>query len=74
MIDADPYTNGILFTIDSDLTREIGMSEEQLKELKAIIEEYYRVEVSYHRFYLKGQLNTLRLISEYIYKLKTIWD
>jgi hypothetical protein len=74
VIDADPYTNGILFTIDSDLTREIGMSEEQLKELKAIIEEYYRVEVSYHRFYLKGQLNTLRLISEYIFKLKTIWD
>lgn len=74
VVDADPYTNGIPFTIDSDLTREIGMSEEQLKEFKAIIEEYYCVEVSYHRFYLKGQLNTLRLISEYIYKLKTVWE
>ena len=50
------------------------MSEDQLNELKAFIEEYYGVEMSYHRFRLNGQLNTLRLISEYIYKLKTVWD
>lgn len=73
IVDADPYTQGVGFTIDSDLTREIGMNDYQLKELKAIIEDYYGVEVSYHRFYLIGQLNTLRLISEYIYKLKTVW-
>lgn len=74
LLDADPYTRGTLFTLDSDLTSEMGMSEDQLKELKTFIEEYYGVEVSHHRFRLKGQLNTLRLISEYIYKLKTVWD
>ena len=74
IVDADPYTQGVGFTIDSDLTREIGMNDYQLKELKAIIEDYYGVEVSYHRFYLIGQLNTLRLISEYIFRLKTVWD
>ena len=74
VLDADPYTNGIDFTIDSDLTREMGMSEEQLKDLKARIEERYGVEVSYRRFYLVGQLNTLRLISQYILRLKTVWE
>ena len=74
LLDADPYTRGTLFTLDSDLTREMGMSEDQLKELKTFIEEYYGVEVSCHRFRLIGQLNTLGLISEYIYKIKTVWD
>lgn len=74
LLDADPYTRGVFFTLDSDLTDEMGMSEDQLKELKAFIEEYYGVEVSHHRFRLKGQLNTLGLIAEYIYKLKTVWD
>lgn len=74
LLDADSYTRGVDFDLDSDLTREIEMSEEQLKELKAFIEEYYGVEVSHHRFRLQGQLNTLRLISEYIFKLKTVWD
>ncbi len=49
------------------------MSEDQLKALKAEIQDYYGVEVSHHRFRLVGQLNTLRLISEYIYKLKNVW-
>ena len=61
------------FTLDSDLTRELEMSEDQLKALKAEIQDYYGVEVSHHRFRLVGQLNTLRLISEYIYKLKNVW-
>lgn len=74
LADSDPYTRGVMFTLDSDLTGEIEMSDYQLKELKAFIEENYGVEVSYHRFFLKGQLNTLRLISEYIYRLKTVWD
>lgn len=74
LLDADPNTKGTVFTLDNDLTSELGMSESQLKELKAIIEEYYGVEVSYNRFRLNGQLNTLRLISEYIFKLKTVWD
>lgn len=74
LVDADPYTQGVLFSLDSDLTREIGMSEEQLKALKAEIEDRFGVEVSYHRFYLLNQLNTLRLISEYIFKIKTLWD
>ena len=73
LLDADPYTRGYVFSLDSDLTHEMEMSEEQLKVLKAEIEERYGVEVSYPRFYLAGQLNTLRLISEYIYKLKTVW-
>lgn len=73
LLDADPYTWGYVFSLDSDLTREMEMSEEQLKALKAEIKERYGVEVSYPRFYLLGQLNTLRLISEYIYKLKTVW-
>ena len=72
LIDAD--YNGIFITLDSDLTRELGMTEDELKELQAEIEERYGVEVSYHRFYLKDQLNTLRLISEHIYKLKHVWD
>jgi hypothetical protein len=73
ILDADPYTNGLNFTLDSDLTRELEMSEDQLKALKAEIQDYYGVEVSHHRFRLVGQLNTLRLISEYIYKLKNVW-
>jgi len=73
ILDADPYTNGLDFTLDSDLTRELEMSEDQLKALKAEIQDYYGVEVSHHRFRLVGQLNTLRLISEYIYKLKNVW-
>ncbi len=74
LLDADPYTQGVAFDLDTDLTREMEMSEDQLKQLKAFIEEYYGVEVSHHRFRLYGQLNTLRLISEYIFKLKTVWD
>jgi len=74
LLDSDTYTRGVAFNLDSDLTHEIEMSEDQLNELKAFIEEYYGVEMSYHRFRLNGQLNTLRLISEYIYKLKTVWD
>lgn len=73
LLDADPYTRGVIFSLDSDLTREIEMNDYQLKELKAFIEDYYGVEVSYHRFRLKGQLNTLHLISEYIFRLKTVW-
>lgn len=72
LIDAD--TEGILISLDSDLTRDLEMNEDQLKELAAEIKERYGVEVSYHRFYLIGQLNTLRLVSEYIYRLKTVWD
>ena len=72
LIDAD--NRGILFSPDSDLTQEIGMDEEQLKELKAEIKDCFGVEVSHHRFRLKGQLNTLRLISDYIIKLKALWD
>lgn len=72
LIDAD--TEGILISLDSDLTRDLEMNEDQLKELAAVIKERYGVEVSYHRFYLIGQLNTLRLVSEYIYRLKTVWD
>ena len=72
LIDAD--TEGILISLDSDLTRELEMNEDQLKELAAEIKERYGVEVSYHRFCLIGQLNTLRLVSEYIYRLKTVWD
>ena len=74
LLDADPYTRGVIFSLDSDLTSGIGMNDYQLKELKAFIEDYFGVEVSYHRFRLKGQLNTLRLISEYIFKIKTVWD
>ena len=72
LIDADK--RGIVITPDSDLTKNLGLTEDELKELKAEIEESYGVEVSHHRFRLKGQLNTLRLVSEYITKLKTIWD
>ena len=72
LIDAD--YNGIFITLDSDLTRELGMTDDELKELQALIEERYGVEISYRRFYLKDQLNTLRLISQYIYKLKHLWD
>ena len=71
LADEDPYTRGVFFTPDSDLSREIGFNESQLKALKAEIEERFGVEVSYHRFLLKGQLNTLHRISEYILKLKT---
>ena len=74
LADEDPYTRGVFFTPDSDLSREIGFNESQLKALKAEIEERFGVEVSYHRFLLKGQLNTLHLISEYILKLKTAWQ
>ena len=62
------------FSLDSDLTRKIGLTEEQLKLLAEEITRRYGVEVSYRRVYLNGQLNTLRLISEYIFKLKTVWD
>ena len=62
------------FSLDSDLTRKIGLTEEQLKLLAEEITRRYGVEVSYRRFYLNGQLNTLRLVSEYIFKLKTVWD
>ena len=72
MIDADH--NRIFVTLDSDVTRDLGMDEEQLKELATEIKNRYGVEVSYHRFKLVGQLNTLRLISEYIYKLRTVWE
>ena len=72
LIDAD--NNGVFISLDSDLTRELGMNDDQLKELAAEIKDRYGVEASYHRFKLIGQLNTLRLVSEYIYKLKTIWD
>ena len=72
LIDAD--ARGIIITPDSDLTKDLGMTEDDLKDLKAEIEEYFGVEVSHHRFRLKGQLNTLLLVSEYITKLKTIWD
>ena len=72
LIDADFY--GIIISPDSDLTRDLGMTEDELKSLKAEIEDRYGVEVSYHRFYLNGQLNTLRLITEYIVRLKTVWD
>ena len=72
LIDADK--RGIIITPDSDLTRDLGMNEDDLKELKAEIQDYYGVEVSHHRFRLKGQLNTLFLVSEYITKLKTVWD
>ena len=72
LIDADK--RGIVITPDSDLTDDLGMNEDDLKALKAEIEDYYGVEVSHHRFRLKGQLNTLFLVSEYITKLKTVWD
>ena len=72
LIDADYM--GIVITLDSDLTRELGMDQDQLKELQAEIKRRYDVELSYYRFYLIGQLNTLRLVSEYIYKLKHLWD
>ena len=74
LLDTDFYTRGFIITLDSDLTREAGMNDRQLKELKAFIEDYYGVEVSYHRFRLNGQLNTLRLISHYIFKIKSVWD
>lgn len=72
LIDADK--RGIIITPDSDLTHDLGMTEDDLKELKVEIEERYDVEVSHHRFRLIGQLNTLFLVSEYITKLKTVWD
>ncbi len=74
LLDTDFYTRGVIISLDSDLTREVGMNDRQLKELKAFIEDYYGVEVSYHRFRLNGQLNTLRLISEYIFRIKSVWD
>ncbi len=74
LLDTDFYTRGVIISLDSDLTREVGMNDRQLKELKAFIEDYYGVEVSYHRFRLNGQLNTLRLISHYIFRIKSVWD
>ena len=62
------------FSLDSDLTRNLGLDDNQLKDLAEEIKERYGVEVSYHRFKLVGQLNTLRLVAEYIYRLKTVWD
>lgn len=61
-------------TLDSDLTRDLGMTEDELKALAAEIKDRYGVEVSYNRFRLVGQLNTLRLITEHIYKIKHLWD
>ena len=62
------------FSLDSDITRNMEMTQDQLKFLAEEIKRRYGVEVSYRRFYLKGQLNTLRLVSEYIFKMKTVWD
>ena len=53
LIDADAI--GLIITLDSDLTRELGMDEDQLKALKAEIERRYNVDVSYHRFYRATQ-------------------
>lgn len=72
LIDADK--RGIMILPDNDLTHDLGLNDDDLKELKAVIEDRYGVEVSYHRFKLNGQLNTLRLVSEYIVKLKTVWE
>ena len=72
LIDADK--RGIIISPDSDLTHDLGMNEDDLKDLKAEIKDRYGVEVSHHRFRLIGQLNTLYLVSEYITKLKTVWD
>lgn len=72
LIDAD--SRGVMISPNSDLTRELGLTDDDLKTLKAEIEDRYGVEVSHYRFRLKGQLNTLHLIAEYIVKLKTIWD
>jgi hypothetical protein len=72
LIDADK--RGIIISQDSDLTRDLGMNEDDLKDLKAEIEDRYGVAVSHHRFRLIGQLNTLYLVSEYITKLKTVRD
>ena len=72
LIDAD--ARGILISPDSDLTRELGMNEDQLKELKAEIMDCYGVEVSHYRFYLIGQLNTLRLVAENIAKIRISWN
>lgn len=69
LIDADK--RGLIISPESDLTRELGMTENELKALRAEIKERYGVEVSYHRFYLVDQLNNLRLVSEYIYNLKS---
>ena len=72
LIDADD--RGILITPDSDLTRELGMNEDQLKELKAEIMNCFGVELSHHRFRLVGQLNTLRLVAESIAKIRSSWN
>ncbi len=74
LADADVHTRGVNFSIDSDFSRKIGFKDYQLKELQAEVKRRYGVELSYHRLYLVGQLNTVRLLSEYIYKLKTVWD
>ena len=62
------------FSLDSDLTRDMGMDDAMLKELALEIKERYGVDLSYNRFKLVGQLNTLRRVSLYIYRLKTVWD
>lgn len=72
LIDAD--SRGIPISLDSDLTRQLELNEDELKALAAEVKEHFGVEVSYHRFKLVGQLNTLRLLSEYIYRIKTVWD
>lgn len=72
LIDAD--IEGILISPDSDLTCDLGMSSEELKALQAEVKRRYDIELPYNRFFLKGQLNTLRLITQYIVKLKTVWD
>ena len=65
----DAKARRIRITPDSDLAQDLGMTLEEMKELSAEIKRHYGVETSYFRFRLVGQLNTLRLISDYIYKM-----
>ena len=65
----DAKAKRIRITPDSDLAQDLGMTLEEMKELSAEIKRHYGVETSYFRFRLVGQLNTLRLISDYIYKM-----
>lgn len=65
----DAKARRIRITPDSDLAQDLGMTLEEMKELSAEIKRHYGVETSYFRFRLVGQLNTLRLISDYIYNM-----
>lgn len=67
LIDAE--ARGIRITPDSDLARDLGMTLDDMKELSAEIKRHYGVKSSHYRFRLVGQLNTLHLISDYIYKM-----